>query len=71
MFIVVKTGSILMIQESSNVKKTRGNSSTHYFLSHTLLKLKFQLSTDLSQKKSNNNQDTKEGNLQDVMILAQ
>ena len=62
-----------MIQESSNVKKTRGNSLIHSFLSLTLLKLKFRLSTDLSQKNSNNNnnQDTKERNLQDVMIWAQ
>ena len=56
-----------MIQESSNVKKQ--GEIVQLILSPLSPHLKFQLSID-QKKKKKNNQDTNEGNLQDVMILA-
>ena len=53
-----------MIQESSNVKKQ--GETVQLILSSLSPHLKFQLKID----QNNNNQDTNEGNLQDVMILA-
>ena len=52
------------------LKKTRGNSPTHSFLS--LSSFKFRLSIDQKKKerKKETNQDTNEGNLQDVMIQS-
>ena len=55
---------ILVIQESSNVKKQ--GETVQLILSSLSPHLKFQLKID----QNNNNQDTNEGNLQDVMILA-
>ena len=56
---------ILVIQESSNVKKQ--GETVQLILSSLSPHLKFQLKID---QNNNNNQDTNEGNLQNVMILA-
>ena len=65
-FITIEIEFILVIQESSNVKKQ--GETVQLILSSLSPHLKFQLKID--QNNNNNNQDTNEGNLQDVMILA-